>query len=169
MTYFFAGIKHSGKSTHAKLFAKYKNLPFYDLDKYIEMNIKYESVRQLYSAEGKEAFMTAEYNCLQKLLDEKKEDKIIALGGGICENELAFNLCDNLIFLDLDEKVLFERINFLGLPPFLEEDPKNQFHQLYIKRRPLYIDRAKLTIKLDDLNINDAFEIIKNEIINWEK
>ncbi len=169
MTYFFAGIKHSGKSTHAKLFAKYKKLAFYDLDKYIEKNIKYDSVRQLYKNEGKKAFMIEEYNCLKKLLDEDSRDKVIALGGGICENTNAFELCDNLIFLDIDEKTLFNRINFLGLPPFLEEDPINQFHQLYIKRRPLYLNNAKLVIKLDDMKIDDAFKIVKENIESWEK
>ncbi|MGD1816929.1 MAG: shikimate kinase [Pleomorphochaeta sp.] len=169
MTYFFAGIKHSGKSTHARLFAEYKNLPFYDLDKYIEENINYPSVRALYKAEGKEAFMEQEYICLKKLLKENPQDKVIALGGGICENPKAFDLCDNLIFLDLDEEVLFKRINFLGLPPFLEGDPINKFHILYNKRRPLYKEKAKITIKLKDDNIDNIFEIVKKELINWEK
>lgn len=169
MTYFFAGIKHSGKSTHAKLFAEYKKLPFYDLDKYIEENIEYNSVRELYKAEGKESFMEAEYNSLNKLLEENKEDKVIALGGGICDNEKAFNLCSNLIFIDINEETLFSRINFLGLPPFLQDDPINQFHALYNKRRPLYIKKANLIIELQDLSIDEAFKIIKNTIIEWEK
>jgi len=169
VTYFFAGIKHSGKSTHAKLFAKYKHLPFYDLDRYIEDNIKYKSVRELYKTEGQEAFQRAEYNSLIKLLLEQKEDKVIALGGGICDNDKAFLLCNNLIFIDINEKTLFDRINFLGLPPFLQDDPKNQFHSLYIHRRPLYLNRAKLVIELEDLSIEDAFNIIKNKINKWER
>lgn len=169
MTYFFAGIKHSGKSTHAKLFAQYKNLEFYDLDKYIEKNIKYNSVRQLYINEGKNAFMREEYNCLKKLLNEEIKDKVIALGGGICENEKAFKLCENLIFLDIDEKTLFNRINFLGLPPFLKDDPVKQFHQLYKKRRPLYLKNAKLVIQLEDMKIENAFDIVRLKIESWEK
>ncbi len=168
MTYFFAGIKHSGKSTHAKLFAKYKNLPFYDLDRYIEKNIKYKSVRELYKAEGQEAFKAAEYKSLVKLLEEEKEDKVIALGGGICDNDKAFELCDNLIFIDINEQTLFSRINYLGLPPFLQDDPKNQFHSLFIKRRPLYLNKAKLVIELEDISIEDAFNIIKNKILKLE-
>lgn len=169
MTYFFAGIKHSGKSTHAKSFAKYKKLPFYDLDKYIEENINYDSVRELYKNEGKESFMKEEYTNLNKLLEENPQDKVIALGGGICENTLAFDLCTNLIFLDIEESTLFNRINYLGLPPFLSENPKIQFHELYKKRRPLYLKKAKLIIKLKDMKIDEAFNIIKDKINEWEK
>lgn len=169
MNYFFSGIKHSGKTTHAKLFAEYKNLPFYDLDQLIIDSIKYDSVRELYENRGKQAFMDAEYASLKALLEENKESKVISLGGGICDNKKAFELCDNLIFLDLDEKVLLKRIKYNGLPPFLRDNPQEQFHQLYEMREKIYKEKAKLIIKLQDESIETVFNIVKEALNNWEK
>jgi len=169
MTYFFSGIKHSGKSTHARLFAEYKGLPFYDLDSLIVDKIKYDSVRELYQNEGKQAFMDMEYKALKELLDTNKEDKVIALGGGICDNKEAFELCKPLIYLDLDEQVLLKRIKYNGLPPFLRDQPAKQFSILYQKREKLYKDKADLVIKLKDESIESVFEIIKDSIGAWEK
>jgi shikimate kinase len=169
MTYFFSGIKHSGKSTHARLFAEFKDLPFFDLDSLIVDNIKYDNVRELYENEGKEAFMEMEYICLKKLLDTTPESKVIALGGGICDNERAFELCTNLIYLDLDEKVLLNRIKYNGLPPFLRDQPAKQFHILYEKREKLYKEKASLVIEIKDASVYRVFEKIRNTIIEWEK
>jgi shikimate kinase len=169
MTYFFSGIKHSGKSTHARLFAEYKNLPFYDLDKLIEDNIKYNSVRELYESEGKEAFMNQEFLSLKNLLQNNTESKVIALGGGICDNQMAFSLCNNLIYLDLEEKVLLNRIKYNGLPIFLKDQPAVQFHTLFEKRERLYKEKAKLIIYLKDESIQKVFDTIKDSLDNWEK
>ena len=169
MTYFFSGIKHSGKSTHARLFAEYKTLPFFDLDSLIVEKVKYDSVRELYQNEGKQAFMDKEYECLKELLETNKDSKVIALGGGICDNKKAFELCKPLIYLDLDEKVLLNRIKYNGLPPFLRDQPAKQFHLLYEKREKLYKEKASLVINIKDESIETVFEIIKDSIINWEK
>ncbi len=167
MTYFFSGIKHSGKSTHAKLFANYKSLPFYDLDDEIINNISYSSIREFYKKEGKEAFMNMEYTCLKSLIQREKGDKVIALGGGICDNKKAFDLCTNLIYLSVDENVLYNRILKSGIPPFLKENPEQQFHLLYKNRDSLYKEKASLIIKIKDGDVESVFKTILTSINNW--
>ena len=70
----------SGKSTIGKTLAKKRNIPFIDLDQYIEKQ-QNTSVRQLFEEKGELSFRKIERQVLTHLLESKKP-KVIALGGG---------------------------------------------------------------------------------------
>lgn len=166
-TYFFSGIKHCGKSTHAKLFAKKRNLPFYDLDDLILKLIQPLSVREYYKKEGKENFMKKEYEALFHFLKTHNEDKVIALGGGICDNYKALNLCKKngtLLFIKVNEKTLYERIILDGIPPFLEGNSKEKFSKLFKKREEIYLKNADLIIEIKDQPIEDTAKDIEKNV-----
>ena len=69
-----------GKSTVGKSLAKTKNIPFIDLDQYIE-NQQNMSVRELFKAEGELKFRKLERKALLEII-EANTPAVIALGGG---------------------------------------------------------------------------------------
>lgn len=170
-TYFFSGIKHCGKSTHAKLFAKRRNLPFYDLDDLILENTKEKTVREFYRNYGKEAFIEEEYKALNTFLNNNQYSKVIALGGGIADNKNAFTLCREngiLVFIQVDESTLFKRIMAKGTPPFLEGNPKKKFHELFTNREKIYKESANIIVEIKDQPIEITAEEIEQAIKEQE-
>lgn len=170
--YFFSGIKHCGKSTHAKIFAKKRDLPFYDLDCLIQSKIEPLSVREYYKQFGKEKFMSVEFQALKDFLEIDKSDKVIALGGGICDYDKTLDLCKKmgiLIFIKVDEKTLYQRIIEDGVPPFLEGNPKKKFKELFERREKIYLNNSQIVIKIEDQTIEKTAQVIEAEINNWER
>jgi len=74
------GYMGSGKSTIGKLLANYYDIPFIDLDAFIEEKEKH-SVSEIFNRYGEVYFRKVEKKQLTHLMTEKKQ-RIIALGGG---------------------------------------------------------------------------------------
>lgn len=146
---FFAGIKHSGKSTFAKLVAESLSISFADSDDLVLKRIHSDSIRSFYKKYGKERFMEEEYNAIKSY---KEDNAVIALGGGVSDNAKLLALIKNegkLIYLKRDEKDMLPVILEDGIPPFLDKDnPEKSFHDLYTKRDRIYNEHADLIIDL---------------------
>jgi len=80
MKYFLIGYMASGKSTIGKYLALQLNLPFYDLDSYIEEQEK-QSISDIFETKGEIYFRRLEHQKLKELL-QMEQDMVIALGGG---------------------------------------------------------------------------------------
>ena len=168
MKLFFTGLKHSGKTTFAKLVAKHYNILVEDADDLILNKID-TSVRTFYKEKGKEAFMEIEKEVVAAFIKENENnDYILSLGGGVSDNTPLMELLKNsgdIIYLERDEKLLLDKIiTTSGVPPFL--DPNNieeSFNKLFTKRDAIYKNYANIIIKLiayEELNK------IKLQIIN---
>lgn len=169
--YFFCGIKHSGKTTHAKIFGKKLDLPVFDGDDLILEQIN-TSVRNYYKTFGKEAFMDCEYLSLEKLLKTNDKPKVISLGGGVCDNRKATLLIKEygiIIYIRVNEQTLFDRIIKDGIPPFLEDNPKDKFHTLYLQRDEFYKNYSDIIIDLNDAPIEETAKEIFAAINKWIK
>jgi len=166
------GIKHSGKTTLAKLLGEKKNYIVFDLDVELKKNFyaNYPNLRAGFKALGKQYFIKSEYETLKNILitlNESKEQKkaVIATGGGICDDSDALNLLKinnftNLVlktvFIQVPESVLLMRIMKTGVPPFLEENNiKESFHILFNKREKLYSDFCQYMLQLEDYTDKD--------------
>ena len=66
---FFTGIKHSGKTTQARLAAQRTGLGYADADDLILQFTGAESIRSFYREHGKAAFMDAELSAVRKYID----------------------------------------------------------------------------------------------------
>lgn len=190
---FFAGMKHSGKSTLGKMSAEILGYSFYDNDDLIlaKLHSQYGrtfSIRDFYTNKGKSAFMELEFSSLEEMLTvqasachrnpdsgSKKDPAgtIYALGGGACENHKLITFikqCGRLIYLAREEHILFERIIARGIPPFLSaDDPEGSFHELYKKRVALYEQYADITIHLAaDWSIEQSVNHITTILTNTE-
>ena len=169
------GIKHCGKSTQGKLLAKYFNCPFFDTDDEVEV-LTGKSPRQIYTEQGKEAFLEAEKLACEKLsekvLDQTGSENIacvIATGGGICNNPAALEVLHKLgtfVFLNADEKTAANRIvweikydsdgKMKNLPAYIaNKNPANVkdvraiFHDFYEERQKIYEGLCDIEVKME--------------------
>lgn len=158
------GIKHCGKSTQARLLSSYYDIPSFDTDDLVTKTTG-KTPREIYSANGADAFMRAELNAcqeLQKKLESmpknKKYNAVIATGGGICANRGAVELLRKtgiIVFLNADEQTAANRIlreikiapdgMLSNMPAYIaKENPhslkevRDIFHNFYVERQKLY-------------------------------
>ncbi|MCR5217720.1 shikimate kinase [Treponema sp.] len=172
------GIKHCGKSAQGKLLSQKLSLPFYDIDDLISEYNKM-SPREIYTSKGEEGFKEAEADACKKLADllaEKKQDAVIATGGGICNNKKALDILHPLgkfIFLCTPEKTAADRImreakkgkdgKPENLPAYIAkknpcsiEEARTIFHDFYVERISIYesIADEKVIMKDAPKNVN---------------
>ena len=76
---FLIGYMGAGKTTVGKALSKELDIPFYDLDWYIE-NRRRKTVPQIFAEVGEEGFRNNEHNMLHEV--GEFEDVIISCGGG---------------------------------------------------------------------------------------
>ncbi len=163
---FFCGIKHSGKTSLAKLVAKIMHYACIDNDDLILADRpEFSTIRELYKAEGKEAFMAQETSSLKAFLDQKPSKTIISLGGGACDNDRLWphiGSSGRVVYLKVAQDVLLKRILSGGVPPFL--DPLNverSFAELYAHRDELYGKLSHIVVELPPYaDINDTAEFL---------
>ncbi len=170
--YFFCGIKHSGKTTHAKIYANAIDIPVYDADDLILEMINGYTIREYYREFGKQAFLSKEYSAINKFLTGNTDDKVLSLGGGVCDNADTMNLLKNngiIIFIRVDEETLYKRIVKDDIPPFLEGSPREKFHDLFINREEKYLKYSDIVIEVQDAPISETAQIIRAEIGKWKK
>lgn len=169
------GIKHCGKSTQGKRIAERLGVDFYDTDDLIEQQAG-KTVREIYTQNGKDAFMKEEALACRKL-SETLNGKIcvIATGGGICDNVEAVEILKSLgtiVFLQADEALACDRIvreaafestdnpevfNISNLPAYIakekphsETEVRSIFHNFYEARTKAYSGIANAVIKMQD-------------------
>ena len=165
----FMGLKHCGKSSLGRHIAERLNFGFEDLDHLIMKtagNEGYGSIRELYRTVGIKNFQVYEtealHNCLRQSSDR---GLLMALGGGTVENAESMGLLGSrgyLVYISVDEQVLYKRIIRGGIPPFLEGErgPREMFHALFERRSALFQRYADLTIPLPDQSIQENTKLI---------
>jgi shikimate kinase len=150
---YFCGIKHSGKSTLGKLAAQALGYSWVDLDDLVLQGIApYHSIRDFYQEAGKEAFMEEEVRALKAFLKTRETPYIISLGGGASDNQALIDVIKQsgkLVYLEVKEPVLLQRILEGGVPPFL--DPSHieaSFASLYERRHARYSNICDIMVRL---------------------
>jgi shikimate kinase len=113
MRIFLIGFMASGKSTVGKKLAKKLNLPFVDLDDYIEE--KYNTtIRLLIYDKGMDRFREIEKESLETLIN-KHENIVISTGGGtpcFFDNINLMNNSGVTIYLEVDIHTLVDRLMY---------------------------------------------------------
>lgn len=150
---FFCGIKHSGKSTLGRLYARHQNLKWVDLDDLIRGTLPSGmSIRDFYRLQGKEAFQAKETSALNTLLRETDVPLVVSLGGGASDNPDLLSIAKangKLVYLQVAEQILLNRILRGGVPPFLDpDDIEGSFHALYDRRHKVYGKVCDILIQL---------------------
>ncbi len=152
------------------MLANRKGCAWYDLDQLV-LNTPaanhYATVRDLFRAEGVERLRELETEAVRGVLkrfNPGTKQAVISLGGGTIENDEAMSLLreeGSVVYLYLPEELLYGRIMAKGRPPFLsEEHPREDFHEIYLRRDSLNRQIADLVINLDEASPEENLQLI---------
>ena len=101
------GYMGAGKTTVGKALSKELNIPFYDLDWYIESRMR-KTVPQIFAERGEEGFRKIEHNMLHEVAEF--ENVIISCGGGtpcFYDNMEYMNAQGDTVYLKASPEVLY--------------------------------------------------------------
>ena len=159
------GYMGAGKTTIGRALAKELDVPFYDLDWYIESR-RHKTVAQIFAEEGEEAFRRIEHNMLHEVAEF--EDVVISCGGGtpcFFDNMEYMNAQGQVVYLKAEPQVLIDHLRMgrterpllKGKSPVeLEEFIKEQ-----VRARESYYNQARYIF---DVSLMDNYEKIQATI-----
>ena len=166
------GIKHCGKSTQGKIISQKLGLPFFDTDDVIT-KITGKTPREIYTEQGQAEFIEAEKEACEFVKNEvleKKQNAVIATGGGICNNIQAVEILKSfgtLFFLEVEEQIATNRVlreikiapdgTLSNMPAYIAKknprtikDAGNIFHDFFAERHKLYKQITDFSIDVSD-------------------
>ena len=155
---FLTGYMGAGKTTLGKAFARKLNLPFVDLDWYMEERF-HKTVGELFVERGEAGFRELEKNMLHEV--GAFEDVVISTGGG------APCFFDNMDFMNRTGKTVFLEVQFRRLRvakqqrPILQGKQDDELKEFIIraleKRTPFY-SQAQYVFNADELEDRSQIE-----------
>ncbi len=145
MKIWLCGFMGCGKSLTGRMLAERLGMAFADLDAYI---VEHEgmTIPDIFAKYGEPHFRELE----AKYIAEMPDNSVVALGGGaIINDNTAKTARENgkVVFLDADFETCYERIKDDPNRPLAHNNPKEKVRELYDTRRPVYAERADITIK----------------------
>lgn len=163
------GFKSCGKSYFGDLLAKNLECNFIDVD--LEIEKSYQSLfrevldrREIFKKLGREKFRDLEKNVVELLSDVN--NSVISLGGGTLldiQSRQILKKLGILVYLDLDKKILKERMLNKEIPPFLDvTDLENSFEKMYEERKSIYETFTDYKIQIDNLSDHTVIEKMKS-------
>jgi shikimate kinase / 3-dehydroquinate synthase len=154
----FVGFMGAGKTTAARRLARTFGLQVVDTDATIAEHIGMP-IDRCFAEQGEESFRAIEAELVGELL-ERADGGVYSLGGGALHSErIRAALRRHItVLLDVDVNVAWERAAGRGRP--LARDPQ-EFRELYVRRRPLYMAAADVVLPADRRErIDDALRSI---------
>ncbi|MFJ1321837.1 shikimate kinase [Capnocytophaga canis] len=165
------GYMGSGKSTLGKILAERRNLPFIDLDSYIESKENKE-IKEIFKEKGEIYFRKLEHDYLKNLL-QSENDFVLALGGGTpCfgnNMNLILEHSPYVFYLRYSPKKLAERLKYekRNRPLIADIDDENleDFIRKHIFERNMFYNQAHFIIASDNFSIDESLAQIEMNII----
>jgi len=156
------GPPGSGKSTVGVALAAHLQWPFVDTDALIELKAS-KKITDIFVEDGEEHFRTIEFETLQEVLLEPSA--VISLGGGAPISQRAQDALisseSSIVFLDVSLATAAPRVGFNRDRPLLLGNPRAQWQALSDQRRPIYEKLSTLSIKVDDMSVDELVSIIE--------
>lgn len=141
------GFMGCGKSTVGKKLARRLELPFIDMDAYIERQAGM-TVSQLFDRYGEAHFRDLEHQCCVEL--SKQGGNVVATGGGALtfpRNQEALKQNGTIVLLDPPFPIIKRRLSGDTTRPLLNQPNREKaMDQLYRKRLPVYRAAADLVV-----------------------
>ena len=159
---FLTGYMGAGKTTLGKAFARKLNLPFVDLDWYMEERF-HKTVGELFVERGEAGFRELEKNMLHEV--GAFEDVVISTGGGapcFFDNMDFMIRNGKTVFLNVHPDVLFRRLRVAKQQrPILQGKQDDELKEFIIraleKRTPFY-SQAQYVFNADELEDRSQIE-----------
>ncbi|MBR7017788.1 MAG: shikimate kinase [Prevotella sp.] len=156
------GYMGAGKTTVGKALSKELNIPFYDLDWYIESRLR-KTVPQIFAERGEEGFRKVESNLLHEVAEF--ENVIISCGGGtpcFFDNMDYMNQQGETVYLKARPDVLYKHLKMGKTErPLLKNKTPEEMQQFIgeqLATREEYYLKAKHVL---DVSLMDNYEKIK--------
>jgi shikimate kinase len=156
------GLMGVGKSTVARSLGQRLGRPVVDSDAVIESQTG-RTVRQIFEADGEEAFRTLETAALVDALASDVPLVIAAAGGAVlrAENRAALRASGaKVVWLSADVDTLVVRVRNGEHRPALDGDPAGTLRSMYETREPLYREVADVVVSVDGRSVSDVVEAI---------
>lgn len=156
-----------GKSFTGQQLAEAMDLPYTDLDFYIEKKEE-RTITSIFENEGESVFRDLESAYLKEVLQH--EELILAAGGGTpCFNnnmELITSLTTS-VYLKASPELLLERLQSLGndrpLIAEMNEEEIKSFIEKTLEQRMPYYEQANLIIDADGDTVAPILELIRQK------
>ena len=155
----------AGKTEWGKAVAETFNLPFFDIDYYIETK-EDKTITQIFSNYGEPYFRRKESEALQNIISENKKPFVVSCGGGTPINP------SNLAIMKEHGIVIYLKAKIATLIENLQEQiverpllmngvisPVARLSELYEKRRKIY-EQAHHTMIVENLTLKDFEPLI---------
>jgi shikimate kinase len=156
------GPPGSGKSTVGRALSRRLKRSFFDTDSMIEEKSQ-KKIGEIFVDQGEDAFRKLEFIVLQDVL--LIPDCVISLGGGAPIKEQSQELITSsnvfVVFLDISLASAAPRVGFNRDRPLLLGNPRAQWQALNEIRRPIYQSLSDMSIKVDDVKVEE----IVNQIV----
>ena len=165
---FLTGYMGAGKTTLGKAFARKMNVPFVDLDWYIEERF-HKTVQQLFSERGEQGFRELE----QKMLHEvaEFENVVISCGGGtpcFFDNIDYMNRQGKVVYLKASPEVLYEHLKMgKSVRPLLLNKTPEQVREFIVEQlahREQFYSKADYTLDINLLDNHDKINITVDKL-----
>jgi shikimate kinase len=160
----------SGKTTVGKALSTDLDMPFYDLDWYIESRM-HKTVKQIFDERGEAGFREVERNMLHEVAEF--ENVIISCGGGtpcFFDNMDYINRQGETVYLKCSPEVLHRHLKMgkTVRPLLLNKTPEevDSFIREQLELREPHYNRAKHTV---DVSLMDNYDKIKITIAKLKK
>lgn len=161
------GYMGAGKTTIGKALSDEMNIPFYDLDWYIEARM-HRNIKQLFEERGEEGFRKTEQAMLHEVA--KNENVIIACGGGtpcFFDNMDYMNRQGTTVYLKAIPEVLYAHLKMgKTIRPLLLGKTEEEIGQLIVRQvaeRESYYLKAKYVL---NINLLSSAGKIKEAVYN---
>ena len=150
---FLTGYMGAGKTTLGKAFARKMNVPFVDLDWYIEERF-HKTVGELFTERGETGFRELERNMLHEVAEF--ENVVISTGGGapcFFDNMEFMNRVGKTVFLDVHPDLFFRRLSIAKRPILQgkEDDELKAFIIRALEQRAPFYTQAQYIFNADEL------------------
>lgn len=144
------GMMGSGKTTVGRQVAERLGRPFLDSDDEI-MRRTGRTVREIFEADGEEAFRRLETEVLLDALGSPAPSVIAAAGGSVLRpaNRAALRTKGVVVWLRADPATLAGRVRHADHRPLLRDDPSGVLNRLSTERARLYAEVAHEVVDVD--------------------
>ncbi len=158
MNLILVGPKACGKSTVGRIAARSLGAPFRDSDEVLEdvhreRTGERKTFREIFRERGEECFRDLEREALERCLRDGDGDRVVALGGGTpvrLAGDASLEGSGFIVYLDLPEEILWERMSRQGLPVYLDPaDPRADFRRGLEERGSVYERIADVRVDAD--------------------
>lgn len=156
------GMMGVGKTTVGRIASNRLGRALIDSDQVIEQRTG-RTVRDIFEAEGEQAFRALETQVLLEALGSLEPSVIVAAGGVVLDpaNRRAINAADaRVVWLVAETATLAERVERGGHRPLLDGDTTATLQRMWEERQPLYRDVADAVVSVDNRSPHEVVEAV---------